>query len=62
MPISLKPQHLKRYKDLALLLFKYGRADMVSDAGLAELLPQDRGPGREGAPEAEQLADDVENL
>ncbi len=62
MPISLKPQHLKRYKDLALLLFKYGRVDMVRDAGLAELLPQEQAPGREAAPEAAQLADDVEKL
>ena len=30
MGLSLKPQHLKRYKDVAVLLMKYGRSDMVS--------------------------------
>src|SRR2546421_823762 len=34
MAISLKPEHLKRYKDIALLLVKYGRADLVKSAGL----------------------------
>ena len=47
MALSLKPEHLKRYKDVALLLFKYGRRDMVTRAGLAELLPPD--PGVEDA-------------
>jgi len=27
MALSLKPEHLRHYKDLALLLFKYGRRD-----------------------------------
>ena len=39
MALSLKPEYLKRYKDVALLLWKYGRSDLVSGAGLAELLP-----------------------
>src|SRR5437764_772241 len=34
MAISLKPEHLKRYKDIALLLVKYGRSDLVKSAGL----------------------------
>ena len=34
MGISLKPQHLKRYKDIAWLLMKYGRSDLVKSAGL----------------------------
>jgi len=37
--LSLKPEHLKRYKDVALLLYKYGRGDWVNRAGLAELMP-----------------------
>ena len=41
MLLSLKPDHLKRYKDVAALLFKYGRRDMVERAGLAELLPEE---------------------
>jgi ubiquinone biosynthesis protein len=34
MSISLRPEHLKRYKDIAVLLMKYGRADLVRSAGL----------------------------
>ena len=30
MAISLKPAHLKRYKDIAWLLVKYGRRDLAS--------------------------------
>jgi ubiquinone biosynthesis protein len=58
--ISLKPQHVKRYKDIAVLLAKYGRSDLVSQIGLSDL---------EEAPEvtsakadAEQLASDLERL
>ena len=29
MPVSLKPSHLKRYKDIAVLLMKYGRGDLA---------------------------------
>ena len=29
MKISLKSQHLKRYKEIAQLLVKYGRSDVV---------------------------------
>jgi hypothetical protein len=36
--ISLRPDRLKRYRDLALLLFKYRRADLVTRAGLDEAL------------------------
>jgi predicted unusual protein kinase regulating ubiquinone biosynthesis (AarF/ABC1/UbiB family) len=59
--LSLKPEHLKRYKDFALLLFKYGRGDLVKRAGLAALMPED--PEESGeTPEAADLADDVEKL
>jgi len=40
MSISLKPEHLARYKDVARLLFKYGRSDLVTNAGLNDLMPQ----------------------
>src|SRR5437762_399470 len=33
MKIPLKPHHLKRFKDIALLLFKYGHSDFVRDFG-----------------------------
>jgi predicted unusual protein kinase regulating ubiquinone biosynthesis (AarF/ABC1/UbiB family) len=59
--ISLKPEHLKRYKDLAVLLFKYRRGDLARHAGLSDLLPE--APDREQtAPEARELAADVQKL
>jgi len=60
--LSLKPEYLKRYKDIALLLFKYGRGDLVSRAGLEDLLPAEPEKGAQPAPEVETLADDLERL
>src|SRR5919202_209951 len=61
MAISLKPEHLKRYKDIALLLMKYGRSDLVKSAGLDAAI--------EGAPDGqvspakmEELASDIEKM
>jgi ubiquinone biosynthesis protein len=65
MALSLKPQHLARYGDLARLLVKYGRRDLVESAGLEGSLPADRhAPRGEAAtpPEAAELADDLERL
>ncbi|HZE61005.1 MAG TPA: AarF/UbiB family protein [Burkholderiales bacterium] len=62
MNLSLRPEHLKRYKDFARLLFKYGRRDMVERAGLNELLPQEPDEEPERIPEARELARDVEKL
>jgi ubiquinone biosynthesis protein len=62
MGISLKPQHLRHYKDLALLLFRYGRRDLVARAGLNELLPQEPQRDQQAEATAEQLALDVERL
>jgi ubiquinone biosynthesis protein len=62
MGISLKPQHLRHYKDLALLLFKYGRRDLVARAGLTELLPQEPERDQQAEAAADNLAADVERL
>jgi ubiquinone biosynthesis protein len=64
MGISLKAKHLGRYTDLARLLVKYGRRDLVEGAGLEEALPQDERPGSTVAPDpdAAALADDLEKL
>ena len=40
MVVSLKPERLKRYKDVAMLLIKYGRSDLISHALLALNLGQ----------------------
>jgi predicted unusual protein kinase regulating ubiquinone biosynthesis (AarF/ABC1/UbiB family) len=58
--ISLKPQHLKRYKDIALLLAKYGRSDLVSQVGLDGVDLERDWTHAKG--DAEQLAADLERL
>ncbi len=61
MGISLKPQHLKRYKDIAWLLIKYGRSDLVKTAGLDEaILEEDQQLSADAPREAKELADDLE--
>ena len=62
MVVSLKPERLKRYKDVAMLLIKYGRSDLISVAGLeGSVLPDEMAAESEIAP-AEELAKDLEKL
>jgi ubiquinone biosynthesis protein len=62
MVVSLKPERLKRYKDVAMLLIKYGRSDLISVAGLeGSVLPDEIAAESEIAP-AEDLAKDLEKL
>ena len=53
--------HLKRYQEIAALLWKYGRSDLVRQMGVDDLYN-----GREEAPvkgpPPEQLADDLEAM
>lgn len=68
MSISLKPKHIGRYTDLARLLVKYGRRDLVEGSGLEEALPKEERPSRKAHaqeqqdPDAAALADDLEKL
>ncbi|HET7464008.1 MAG TPA: AarF/ABC1/UbiB kinase family protein [Longimicrobium sp.] len=65
MGISLKPEHVKRYRDLAKLMLKYGRSDLVQTAGLEDaLLQEDQGAAPQPAdgPRPEELADDLEKM
>src|SRR4051812_23075729 len=62
MALSLKPEHLKRYKDFAWLLFKYGRGDLVKHAGLTELMPEEHREAGNPPAEAEELTNDIEKL
>lgn len=61
MAISLHPHHLKRYRDIARLLIKYGRSDLVKqvqlDPALLEEEPELAEPGQ-----SEELAADLEAL
>jgi predicted unusual protein kinase regulating ubiquinone biosynthesis (AarF/ABC1/UbiB family) len=67
MPIKLKPEYLKRYKDLAGLFLKYGRSDLLTTAGLEQVLTEDERKAAEIADPkttelAEDLADDLERM
>src|SRR4051794_9276098 len=62
MGISLKPQHLNRYRQIGWLLAKYGRSDLVKETGLEEALTaEERVTPREEA-KAGELAADLEKL
>jgi predicted unusual protein kinase regulating ubiquinone biosynthesis (AarF/ABC1/UbiB family) len=57
-----RAQHLKRYKEIAWLLVKHGRSDLVRTAGLDGVLAEDAGETAEVVAEAKSLADDLERL
>ncbi|HKZ03257.1 MAG TPA: AarF/UbiB family protein [Pyrinomonadaceae bacterium] len=61
MAVSLKPERLKRYKDIVMLLVKYGRSDLVRQAQLDDTVELEEIEA-ERAPEAEELASDLERL
>src|SRR5947209_447257 len=64
MGISLKPEYLKRYRDIAWLLAKYGRSDLVKQAGLEDVITDDdvKPTHTASAPDAEQLSKDLEKM
>lgn len=64
MGISLRPEHLKRYRDMATLLWKHGRGDLVTHAGLEDALqPEEEAALDPGAPRrADELAADLERM
>ena len=62
MAISLKPQHLNRYRQIAWLFVKYGRSDLVKDTGLEETLDAEQRVTPKEAAKAEELAGDLEKL
>jgi predicted unusual protein kinase regulating ubiquinone biosynthesis (AarF/ABC1/UbiB family) len=63
MALSLKTEHLKRYKDIAQLFVKYGRSDLLKSAGVEADFETDGAPVPEDAEEmARHLADDLEKL
>jgi ubiquinone biosynthesis protein len=63
MVVSLKPERLKRYKDVAMLLIKYGRSDLLSPAGLENsVLPEEIAEETGTIAPAEELAKDLEKL
>ncbi len=60
MSASARPRHLQRYKEMASLLWKYGRSDLVTDIGLDS--HADRTEADSAAPDPRELATDLERL
>ena len=58
----MRPERLKRYKEIARILFKYGRSDLVTRAGLEEVLAGDELKVPPGAPDPQELPKDLEAL
>jgi ubiquinone biosynthesis protein len=63
MALSIDPEHIKRYGQIAGLLVRHGRADLVKRAGLESVL-EDAEPVDDdaGSADAESLARDLERM
>ena len=61
MSLSLNPKHLKRYKDVAALLIKYGHGDLLKGAAIIDD-PLEHAAAPPVPPEAKELAADLERL
>ena len=60
MGLSLKPDHLRRYRDVAALLLKYGRSDLVFNTGVTtDEVPANADPASDTGG---KLAEDLEKL
>jgi ubiquinone biosynthesis protein len=63
MKLSLKPHHLKRYKDIAMLFWKYGTSDLAKEFANENNADEKSLPAtRAGRPAPEELADDLEKM
>jgi predicted unusual protein kinase regulating ubiquinone biosynthesis (AarF/ABC1/UbiB family) len=62
MSISLKPQHLNRYRQIAWIFVKYGRSDLVKEIGLEETLEAEHRVTPKESSKASELAGDLERL
>ena len=62
MALSLKPERLKRYKDVVALLIKYGRSDLVQQNDLDLIDGHGEALANTVEPKAEELATDLEQL
>ncbi len=59
----MRTEHLKRYREIAALLWKYGRSDLAKLPGLEAGLPSGEPSGEPAeAPKAEELAADLEKM
>lgn len=61
--MKLSASHLKRYKEIAKLLWKYGRSDLAQHMGNQdEIDPKELEPESDGKTTPDQLADDLEAM
>jgi predicted unusual protein kinase regulating ubiquinone biosynthesis (AarF/ABC1/UbiB family) len=61
--MKLSAIHLKRYKEIGLLLWKYGHSDLVQQMGIDEAVdPQEAKAAGASNAKPEQLADDLEAM
>jgi ubiquinone biosynthesis protein len=62
--MKIDPKHLKRYREIARLLWKYGRSDLVTQMAIDDELDPDERKCADagGATGPEQLADDLEAM
>jgi len=62
--MEMNLNHLSRYKDIARLLWKYGRSDLVKQMAIDEQLAaeKEKEPADAGETPPEQLADDLEAM
>src|SRR4030095_9136598 len=61
--MRISANHLKRYKEIGLLLWKYGRSDLVQQMGIDEVVDRQEAKAAGAGPATpEQLADDLEAM
>ena len=60
--MSLKPEHLRRYRQIAALLLKYGRSDLVRQFQLEEVTVEAPEVPPDARHDASELAKDLEKL
>jgi ubiquinone biosynthesis protein len=61
--MKISANHLKRYKEIALVLWKYGRSDLVRQMGIDDVVdPGEAKAASAGETKPEQLADDLEAM
>src|SRR5512138_1965661 len=62
MKISLKPQHLRRYKEIAQLFYRYANSDLAEQFGIEEGVERPEIPASGTGPTPEDLANDLEAM
>lgn len=62
MKLSLKPQHLARYRQIASLLLRFGMSELVRASGLEELLGEHAGILNKAHPAPEELVAELEAM